>query len=93
MPRPGFVAPSGGGAIDVFSEADGLSDEAAAADRVARAAAILTGLSQGYRRRTAIAVGPADGPVAASLARAIEITAADQARLGAASTEPVPTLP
>jgi len=93
FPRPGFVVPSGDVVSTLFDEAEGLVDETAAAHRAALAAAILEGFSAGYRNHLGIAVGPADGPTAESLARAIEVTDADLVRLDPAPSASVPSLP
>lgn len=93
LPRSGFVAPSAGAVVDVFAQADALRDDASSTDRLACAARILAGLADGYRGRVGVAVGPADGPTAASLARAIEVTEADLARLGVEPDDPGPALP
>lgn len=68
FPRPAFVVPGGDG-------------ERLTAD--SDVTATLTALLDHYGRRVAVAVGPADGPVADTLAVAIARTEADLALLAA----------
>jgi hypothetical protein len=73
-------------------DAAGAAAAAAAAERtltlarVHAAASLLSALRAGYEARVSVAVGPADGPVAATLAQAIRAIDADLAALGGSPT-------
>jgi hypothetical protein len=71
----------------VAAHLDGLAELTgpdATGERVGALAGVLAALARGYRDHAAVAVGPADGPVAASLALARARTEGDLASLGVA---------
>lgn len=75
LPRERFVVPpsdaAGGAGDDRWWEVDAGTDVVALLDR----------LDRRYRDHEAVAVGPADGPVRATLSRARELLAADRRAL------------
>ncbi|CAN5827805.1 hypothetical protein BH23ACT2_BH23ACT2_22220 [soil metagenome] len=87
LPRPGLVL---AGSPEVEARYDRLAqllDATGTRDRIAALGAALGDLAQRYRDHRAVAVGPADAPVAATLASAIERTEHDAAALGADAAE------
>jgi hypothetical protein len=82
LPRAGFVEPSPVGEGGLASRAD-LDAPSATAERRAALGDALGALADHYRRHRSVAVGPADGPTAETLARAVSCTEADLARVRA----------
>jgi len=82
LPRAGFVEPSASGE-EAFAALDALTASGASDDRVTALRTGLAKLGARYEQHVAVAVGPADGPTAATLADAIRTTAADGASLAA----------
>jgi hypothetical protein len=76
-PRDTFVRPSSPEVADRFDQLDQLVQADASLDRAAAAAGVLMALGRGYEERRAVAVGPADRPVAATLVQAVAITVPD----------------
>ncbi len=76
LPRTGFVEP-GAQAEEALAAMEDLTDPVTSADRVAALRVVLVALGDGYRRHVAVAVGPADGPTADTLAAAIARTESD----------------
>lgn len=72
LPRSGFVEPT----TDV-SEIMAPLDDAAGSASISVMAAVLADLAAHYRAHESIAVGPADGPTAATLRRALADADAD----------------
>jgi hypothetical protein len=58
----------------VFNGLDGLDDPPATDLRCGALSAVLRGLRLGYHRRQPLAVGPADGPLATTIAAALRST-------------------
>lgn len=75
FPRSEFVEAVGPDRVEHFATWDGLDDPSpeGAAARQTAAEVILAAFAAGYHNRTAVAVGPADGPVAAWLAHALDV--------------------
>lgn len=89
LPRASFVAPSGDGATAWFDSL--AATDLAGPARPAALAATLHALTLGYEARRSVAVGPADGPVADTLALAIARAVADDAAvLGLAEADTAP---
>ncbi len=78
LPREDFVAPSRPEVVDVLDRLEALG---AGPVRDHALAAVLEALAGGYAAHVGVAVGPADGPTAATLARAVEVARADVLRL------------
>lgn len=83
MPRPDFVEPASPAAADRLAALEAAAPSAGPLERLSAAASVLAALGRGYAARAAVAVGPADAPVAESLGRAIEVTGSDAAALAA----------
>ena len=81
FPRPGFVKPSTAGERG-FADLEALMDPAGGEARSAALTAALLAMADHYRAHAQVALGPADGPVADSLASALARTDFDLARLG-----------
>lgn len=92
-PRATFVAPTRPDVEVRFDELEALVEPDASMDRAAAAAGVLVALGKGYEERRAVAVGPADRPVAATLVQAVAITAADHLALGVEPEVPPAPLP
>ena len=73
-PRSGFVAPSGAGAARLMAGLTALDAPQTTHERRGALAAVLRGLRLGYHDRQALAVGPADGPLATTLTAALRST-------------------
>jgi hypothetical protein len=82
-PRGDFVAPSSVEVADHLDRLAGLVDPSATDERTAGLGAALADLTHRYRDHQRLAAGPADAPVAATLAVAIERTERDAVALGA----------
>ena len=92
-PRSSFVAPSSPDVAERFDELDQLVQPDASMDRAVAAAGVLVALGRGYEERRAVAVGPADRPVAATLVQAVAITIPDYAALRVEPVVPPAPLP
>lgn len=79
FPRGEFVVPSTDRVAGWFDEADEVidADPAGSSSRLGVAAAVLSAFADGYANRLSVAVGSADGPIAAWLGRAVEVSLAD----------------
>ncbi len=84
LPRAELVAPPGPEAVTHLDHLVGLVGPGDTDERVRALAAVLAAVARGYRAHAEVAVGPADGPVAASLALARARTEGDLAALGVA---------
>jgi hypothetical protein len=82
-PRADFVAPSSAEVAGRLERLAGLLDPASTGERTAGLGAALADLAHRYRDHRRLVVGPADAPVAATLAVAIERTERDAVALGA----------
>lgn len=80
LPRAGFVEPSRW-AEEALAAMEALTGPAASAVRVKTLSGALSTMADHYRRHLLVAVGPADGPTAATLATAIARSESDQALL------------
>ncbi|MGI8757218.1 MAG: hypothetical protein ACR2MB_15460 [Acidimicrobiales bacterium] len=67
MPRSGFVGPPTEATDDAYGQWEAATDS----DRRDRAVDALAGLAERYREHVSVAVGPADAPVAQTLADAL----------------------
>lgn len=92
-PRETFVAPSRPDVAARFDELEALVEPDASMDRAAAAAGVLIALGRGYEERRAVAVGPADRPVAATLVQAVAITVPDYLALRVEPVVPPAPLP
>lgn len=79
MPRPGFVAPGRPEVDGLLARLERLGPDDG---RDHALAAVLEALAGGYAERAGVAVGPADGPTADTLSRAVDVTRADLVHLG-----------
>lgn len=84
MPREGFVALPSPDLAPVLDEVTAIVDPGAAVARSAALGAVLDALVAAYDAHRGVAVGPADAPVARTLAEARAAAAADRDQL----TEP-----
>lgn len=82
LPRAGFVEPSDSGE-ETFAALDHLTASGTTSERASSLRLALASLAAHYDARVAVAVGPADGPTAATLVDAIRTTDADLAALDA----------
>ena len=87
MPRADFVRPAGPAVEAWFASLVDL-DAADAHARPAALAATLHALADGYEAHLAVAVGPADAPVADTLALAVARSVADGAAVPVPASEP-----
>lgn len=78
LPRSGFVEPTSETATILAPLAESVTG-----DPIETVAEVLATLGRHYRSRQAVAVGPADGPTAAVLRRAVAETHADLEMLNA----------
>jgi hypothetical protein len=92
-PRDTFVAPSRPDVAARFDELEALVEPDASMDRAVAAAGVLIALGRGYEERRAVAVGPADRPVAATLVQAVAITVPDYLALRVEPVVPPAPLP
>ena len=76
LPRPSFVAARSSAADQLLVELAGVGS----GDRPGALVAVLVAMRAGYLARAEAARGPADGPVAATLVRAVEAIDRDLAR-------------
>lgn len=80
LPRSGFVEPSVAGE-EGFAALVALEGADRSLDRASALRGTLTAMQAHYEAHRSVAVGPADGPTAATLADAVATTAAGVARL------------
>lgn len=73
-PKADFVVASSEAVERVFNGLAGLDHPAATGLRCGALSAVLRGLRVGYHRRQPLAAGPADGPLAATIAAALRST-------------------
>lgn len=93
LPRRDLVAAPSPEVAAHLDDLATLEDPTGTDDRVAALAAVLAALARGYRDHAPVAVGPADGPVAASLGLARARTEGDLVALGVTPTALELTLP
>lgn len=75
MPRAEFVAPPAPATAALFDDLEVLGPvTGGAGERPGALVAVLRGLRLGYHEHRSVAVGPADGPVAAALVAALRST-------------------